>query len=236
MCGIVGAVARRNVVPILLEGLRKLEYRGYDSAGLAVVNGGMHRLRSVGRVASLKEMADQSRVEGDLGIAHTRWATHGAPSERNAHPHISDDGLAVVHNGIIENHEVIRERLRKAGYAFTSDTDTEVVAHLVHQNLKRGVDLFKAVRDSVAELQGAYAIAILSEQHPGVLIAARKGAPLLVGLGEGENFAASDASALLQVTKKIVYLEEGDVVEIRLDACRIVDAGGAEVKREVHES
>ncbi|HWA12459.1 MAG TPA: glutamine--fructose-6-phosphate transaminase (isomerizing) [Burkholderiales bacterium] len=236
MCGIVGAVARRNVVPILLEGLRQLEYRGYDSAGLAVVNGGMHRLRSVGRVASLKEMAERSGMEGGLGIAHTRWATHGAPTERNAHPHVSEDGLAVVHNGIIENHEAIRERLKKAGYGFTSDTDTEVVAHLIHLNFKRGGDLLEAVREAVVELQGAYAIVVLSEKRPGSLIGARKGAPLLVGLGRGENFAASDASALLQVTRKIVYLEEGDVVELNLDGHRILDINGRAVAREVHES
>ncbi len=236
MCGIVGAVARRNIVPVLLEGLRKLEYRGYDSAGLAVVNGGMHRLRSVGRVASLQEMADRSGLVGDLGIAHTRWATHGAPTERNAHPHVSDDGLAVVHNGIIENHEAIREKLRKSGYEFSSDTDTEVVAHLVHLNFKRDGNLLLAVRNAISELQGAYAIAILSEKEPGTLVAARKGAPLLVGLGDGENFAASDASALLQVTKKIIYLEEGDVVELKLDGYRILDAAGIRVDRSIHES
>jgi glucosamine--fructose-6-phosphate aminotransferase (isomerizing) len=150
MCGIVGAVAQRNVVPVLLEGLRKLEYRGYDSAGIAVVNGGLHRLRSVGRVASLTEMAEQAKVQGNLGIAHTRWATHGVPSERNAHPHISEDGLAVVHNGIIENHEQMRERLSAAGYAFVSDTDTEVVAHLIHSYWKQDGDLFAAVRKAVA--------------------------------------------------------------------------------------
>ncbi|HYN26819.1 MAG TPA: class II glutamine amidotransferase, partial [Burkholderiales bacterium] len=217
MCGIVGAVARRNVVPILLEGLRKLEYRGYDSAGLAVVNGGMHRLRSVGRVAALAKMVEQAKVHGSLGIAHTRWATHGAPTERNAHPHVSEDGLAVVHNGIIENHEQIRERLCAAGYEFVSDTDTGVVAHLIHLNLKSGNGLFAAVRKSAGELEGAYAIAVMSEKHPDTLVAARKGAPLLLGLGNGENFAASDASALLQVTKRMVYLEEGDVAEIGLD-------------------
>ena len=183
MCGIVGAVAQRNVVPILIEGLRKLEYRGYDSAGLAVVNGGLHRLRSIGRVASLAEMADQAKVHGNLGIAHTRWATHGVPSERNAHPHISDDGLAVVHNGIIENHEEIRGRLSAAGYRFTSDTDTEVVAHLVHRYWKQNGDLFAAVREAIAELRGAYAIAVLSEKSPEKLVVARKGAPLLLGLG-----------------------------------------------------
>jgi glutamine---fructose-6-phosphate transaminase (isomerizing) len=236
MCGIVGAVASRNVVPILIEGLRKLEYRGYDSAGIAVVNSSLHRLRSTGRVASLAEMVDQAKVTGNLGIAHTRWATHGAPSERNAHPHISDDGLAVVHNGIIENHEEIRARLISAGYRFTSDTDTEVVAHLIHLHWKQDRDLFMAVRRTVAELRGAYAIAVLSEKDPGTLTVARKGAPLLLGLGKGENFAASDASALLQVTKNIIYLEEGDVAQISLAGVRIVDDSGAEVVRPVHES
>ncbi len=236
MCGIVGAVARRNVVPILLEGLRKLEYRGYDSAGLAVVNGGMHRLRSVGRVAALAEMAEQAKVQGSLGIAHTRWATHGAPTERNAHPHVSEDGLAVVHNGIIENHEQIRERLSAVGYKFVSDTDTEVVAHLIHHHFKSGGGLLAAVRKSTAELEGAYAIAVLSEKHPGTLVAARKGAPLLLGLGKGENFAASDASALLQVTKRMVYLEEGDVAELGVDGHRVFDANGREAKRTIHES
>jgi glutamine---fructose-6-phosphate transaminase (isomerizing) len=236
MCGIVGAVARRNIVPVLLEGLRKLEYRGYDSAGLAVVNSGLHRLRSVGRVASLAEMAEQAAVHGNIGIAHTRWATHGVPSERNAHPHVSDDGLAVVHNGIIENHEAMRERLAAAGYRFTSDTDTEVVAHLIHQHWKRDGDLFAAVQAAVAQLEGAYAIAVLSEKNPQALVVARKGAPLLLGLGEGENFTASDASALLQVTKQIVYLEEGDVAELGPDRVRIHDANGRQVNRPTHES
>jgi glutamine---fructose-6-phosphate transaminase (isomerizing) len=236
MCGIVGAIARRNIVPVLLEGLRKLEYRGYDSAGIAVINGGLHRLRSVGRVASLAEMADKARSEAPVGIAHTRWATHGVPSERNAHPHISRDGLAVVHNGIIENHEAMRARLSGDGYEFTSDTDTEVVAHLIHYHMDRKQDLFTAVRSAVAELTGAYAIAVLSEAAPDCLIAARKGAPLLLGLGEGENFCASDASALLQVTKQIVYLEEGDVVEIRSEGYRVVDAAGLAAIRPVHHS
>src|SRR5258705_10239529 len=152
MCGIVGAVAQRNIVPVLLEGLRKLEYRGYDSAGIAVVNGGLHRLRSIGRVASLAEMAEQAKVHGNLGIAHTRWATHGVPSERNAHPHVSEDGLAVVHNGIIENHEELREDLQQRGYKFTSETDTEVIAHRIHHHLETVKDLFNAVRATVAEL------------------------------------------------------------------------------------
>ena len=236
MCGIVGAVAQRNIVPILLEGLRKLEYRGYDSAGIAVVNGGLHRLRSIGRVASLAEMADQAKVRGNLGIAHTRWATHGVPSERNAHPHISEDGLAVVHNGIIENHEEMRARLSAAGYRFTSDTDTEVVAHLIHLYWKQDGGLFTSVRKAVAELRGAYAIAVLSERNPETLVVARKGAPLLLGLGKGENFAASDASALLQVTKRVIYLEDGDVAEIGLNSVKICDGTGSEVIRSVHES
>ncbi len=236
MCGIVGAIATRDVVPVLLEGLRKLEYRGYDSAGLAVLNGGLHRLRSVGRVSGLADMAEQSQVTGLSGIAHTRWATHGAPSERNAHPHISRDGLAIVHNGIIENHERIRARLIEAGYVFDSDTDTEVVAHLVHSHLDAAEDLFDAVRNAVNELEGAFAIAVLSENEPDRMIVAREGAPLLLGIGDGEQFCASDASALLQVTKRMVYLEEGDVVDLRRDGYRITDRNGGEVARPVHES
>jgi len=236
MCGIVAAVAKRDVIPILLEGLRKLEYRGYDSAGLAVLNGGLHRLRSVGRVAALADMAAQTSVSGHLGIAHTRWATHGAPTERNAHPHVSQDGLAVVHNGIIENHEEMRARLAGLGYRFASDTDTEVLAHLVHFNLRQGSDLFAATHRAVGELTGAYAIAVVSEHAPGKLIVARKGAPLLLGVGKNENFAASDASALLQVTRRIVYLEEGDVVELSIGGYRILDPAGVNVERAVHES
>jgi len=236
MCGIVGAISDRNIVPVLLEGLRKLEYRGYDSAGLAVVNGGLHRLRSVGRVATLAELTQQANVSGPLGIAHTRWATHGAPTERNAHPHVSSDGLAVVHNGIIENHEAIRARLIAQGYVFTSDTDTEVVAHLIHHYLKTSGDLFAATHRAAHELVGAYAIAVVSEADRSKLIVARHGAPLLLGLGKGENFAASDASALLQVTRRIVYLEEGDVVELTTSGYRILDAKGGNAQRPVHES
>jgi len=236
MCGIVGAVSNRNIVPILLEGLRKLEYRGYDSAGLAVVNGGLHRLRSVGRVAALTELTRQTKVEGPLGIAHTRWATHGAPTERNAHPHVSSDGLAVVHNGIIENHEAIRARLTALGYTFASDTDTEVVAHLIHHYFKASGDLLAATHHAARELVGAYAIAVVSEQDHSKLIVARHGAPLLLGLGQGENFAASDASALLQVTRRIVYLEEGDVVELTTGGYRILDGDGATAQRPVHDS
>ena len=236
MCGIVGAIAKRDVVPVLLEGLRKLEYRGYDSAGLAVVNGELRRLRSVGRVASLAQLASESALAGHVGIAHTRWATHGAPTERNAHPHVSDDGLAVVHNGIIENHESMRTRLAGLGYRFASDTDTEVLAHLVHHYFKESGNLFAATHRAISELTGAYAIAVVSQKDPDRFVVARKGAPLLLGLGEGENFCASDASALLQVTRRIVYLEEGDVVELTCNGYRVLDAGGGEATRAVHES
>jgi glucosamine--fructose-6-phosphate aminotransferase (isomerizing) len=235
MCGIVGAIGRRDTVPLLLEGLRKLEYRGYDSAGLAVVNGGLRRVRSVGRVAELVAQADKEQIHGHLGIAHTRWATHGVPSERNAHPHISG-GLAVVHNGIIENHEAIRARLSALGYEFLSDTDTEVIAHLIEEHRKSGLDLMDATCRAISELEGAYAIAVISEQDDRRLVVARKGAPLLLGLGEGENFAASDASALLQVTKRMVYLEEGDVAEVTGDGYRILSADGRPVQRQVHVS
>jgi glucosamine--fructose-6-phosphate aminotransferase (isomerizing) len=196
----------------------------------------MHRLRSVGRVSALTELAQEAKLAGTLGIAHTRWATHGAPTERNAHPHVSRDGLAVVHNGIIENHEAIRAQLSSQGYRFESDTDTEVVAHLIHHHLQQTGDLFEATHRAVAQLTGAYAIAVVSASKPDRLTVARVGAPLLLGLGEGENFAASDASALLQVTRKIVYLEEGDVAEITPHGIRVLDAQGAPAQRDVHES
>ena len=235
MCGIVGAIAQRNVVPILLEGLKRLEYRGYDSAGIAVVNGSLKRLRSTGRVAELSRCAEQASLDGPVGIAHTRWATHGVPSERNAHPHVSG-GLSVVHNGIIENHEEMRERLQRAGYTFVSDTDTEVIAHLIHSKVKQGATLLDATRAAVGELTGAYAIAVVDEKDAGRLVVARMGAPLLLGLGKGENFAASDASALVQVTQNVVYLEEGDTAEITLEGVRIVDADGKDSERAVHVS
>ena len=222
MCGIVGAVAKGNIVPTLLEGLRRLEYRGYDSAGIALNNGALHRLRTTGRVAELSKLADDQKFSGEAGIAHTRWATHGAPSERNAHPHISGE-VAVVHNGIIENHEALRQRLQNAGFIFTSDTDTEVIAHLITLNLKETPDLFEAVCVSVRELQGAYAIAVMEEARPERIVVCRNGAPLLLGLGDHGTYAASDASALLQVTRRMVYLEEGDVAEIRRDRYRIVN-------------
>jgi glutamine---fructose-6-phosphate transaminase (isomerizing) len=235
MCGIVAAVAQRNVVPILIEGLRRLEYRGYDSAGVAVINGELRRLRSCGRVAQLARLADEQRLEGYIGIGHTRWATHGIPSERNAHPHISG-GVSVVHNGIVENHDAIRASLRAKGYEFSSDTDTEVIAHLVNSKIVEGASLFDAVQAAVAELRGAYAIAVIAAADPSRLVVARMGAPLLLGLGEGENFAASDTSALLQVTRRMIYLEEGDCAEVTLRAVCIVDARGHRVERPLHVS
>ena len=239
MCGIVGAVATDNIIPTLLEGLRRLEYRGYDSAGIALNNGGLHRLRTTGRVAELSKLADEQQFSGEAGIAHTRWATHGAPSERNAHPHVSDK-VAVVHNGIIENHEVLRLRLQNAGFIFTSDTDTEVIAHLISFYLRENPDLFEAVCRSVAELHGAYAIAVMEEARPERIVVCRNGAPLLLGLGEHGTYAASDASALLQVTRRMIYLEDGDVAELHRDGYRIVNClhGGAakEVARAVQES
>lgn len=235
MCGIVAAVAQRNIVPVLIEGLKRLEYRGYDSAGIAVLNGGLRRLRTTGRVAELEKLARAENFEGLVGIAHTRWATHGVPSERNAHPHVSA-GLAVVHNGIIENHEVMRRRLSQAGYVFTSDTDTEVIAHLIREKLKTFPELAAAVRAAVAELQGAYAIAVIAQKTPQRAVVARKGAPLLLGIGDGETFAASDVSALLQVTQRVIYLEEGDVAELTLDGVSITDQHGQPAERELHIS
>jgi glucosamine--fructose-6-phosphate aminotransferase (isomerizing) len=238
MCGIVGAVAERNIVPILMEGLRRLEYRGYDSAGVAVLQAGdrLKRVRTVGKVRNLQDAIDQSPTEGLLGIAHTRWATHGVPSERNAHPHISDDGLAIVHNGIIENHDELRDELRRLGYTFTSETDTEVIAHRIHHHLKSVGDLFKAVRATVAELEGAYALAVVSEADPQRLILAREGCPVVVGLGVGENFVASDVAALLPVTRRFMFLEEGDVAEVRRSSIRVLDREGSTVERPVRDS
>ena len=235
MCGIVGAVAQRNVVPILLEGLRRLEYRGYDSAGLVIIDGGLKRVRSIGRVASLAEECATQKVHGHLGIAHTRWATHGAPSEANAHPHVSGR-LAVVHNGIIENHEVLRTRLKGLGFVFTSETDTEVIAHLVELYYRQSKDLLAATRAAVAELEGAYAIGVVSEDSPNRLVCARKGSPLLIGLGIEENFIASDVSALLPVTQRVMYLEEGDAADVGLLSVAVYDAAGKPVDRSVHIS
>ena len=235
MCGIVTAIATNNVVPVLLEGLRKLEYRGYDSAGLAVLAGELTRLRSCGRVAELAALADARQLSAHIGIAHTRWATHGVPSERNAHPHISG-GLAVVHNGIIENFESIKADLQGKGYVFESETDTEAIAHLVHYKLQGNIDLFEAVRQATNELVGAYAIGVVAEADPFRVIVARRGSPLLLGIGEDGMYAASDTAALLQVTRKIVYLEDGDRAELRRDSYIVIRSDGSPVERAVHIS
>ncbi|HLI18390.1 MAG TPA: glutamine--fructose-6-phosphate transaminase (isomerizing) [Rhodanobacteraceae bacterium] len=237
MCGIVAACTQRDVVAILLAGLHALEYRGYDSAGLAVLDGGnLTRLRTPGKVASLDALCRESPVGGRTGIAHTRWATHGVPNEANAHPHVSRDQVAVVHNGIIENHAELRAQLQAAGYAFTSETDTEVVAHLVHKFVAEGMTLRDAVADATRRLRGAYAIAVLHRNHPGHVVGARRGSPLCVGVGIGEHFLGSDVQALIQVTNRIVYLDDGDVVEITPDTLSIIAADGREVTRRVRES
>lgn len=233
MCGIVGAVAERNITPILLEGLKRLEYRGYDSAGVAVYTNDekLERMRRPGKVSELELALTEEPLLGRLGIAHTRWATHGAPCERNAHPHFSGD-LAVVHNGIIENHEALRDQLKALGYVFTSDTDTEVIAHLLNHKLKDLADLTVALKATVKELHGAYGLAVISADQPDRLVAARSGSPLVIGLGMGENFLASDQLALRQVTDRFMYLEEGDIAEIRRDSVQIWDVNGQSVERE----
>ena len=233
MCGIVGAVAERNVTAILLEGLKRLEYRGYDSAGVAVFTnaGKLERMRRPGKVSELEQALAGEPLVGRLGIAHTRWATHGAPCERNAHPHFSGD-LAVVHNGIIENHEALREQLKALGYVFTSDTDTEVIAHLLNHKLKDHSDLTAALKATVKELHGAYGLAVVSASQPDRVVAARSGSPLVIGLGLGENFLASDQLALRQVTDRFMYLEEGDIADIRRESVAIWDVNGNSVERE----
>jgi len=234
MCGIVGAVAERNITPILVEGLKRLEYRGYDSAGVAVFtqDGELQRRRRVGKVAELEQALAAEPLTGNLGIAHTRWATHGAPSERNAHPHFSGEELAVVHNGIIENHEELRERLKGLGYVFTSDTDTETIVHLLQHKLQQLGDLTDALKAAIPELHGAYGLAVISAKQPDRILAARSGSPLVIGLGLGENFLASDQLALRQVTDRFMYLEEGDIAEIRRDSVQIWDVAGQPVQRE----
>ncbi len=236
MCGIVGAIADRDVVPVLIEGLKRLEYRGYDSAGIAVVEErDVRRVRRTGRVAEMEGAALAEGFHAQLGIGHTRWATHGGVTEANAHPHISQ-GVALVHNGIIENHEEQRERLRGLGYQFESQTDTEVIAHLIHHYLKEGNDLLAALQLAVKDLTGAYALAVVSRKEPDRMVCARMGCPLLVGLGEGENFVASDVSAILQATRRVIFLEEGDTAEVSRDGVRVFDSADAEVVREVHVS
>jgi len=233
MCGIVGAVAERNITAILLEGLKRLEYRGYDSAGVGVYTNDrtLERMRRPGKVSELETALAEQPLAGRLGIAHTRWATHGAPCERNAHPHFSGD-IAVVHNGIIENHEALREQLKALGYAFSSDTDTEVIAHLLTHKLKEQPDLTAALKATVKELHGAYGLAVINAQQPDRLVAARSGSPLVIGLGLGENFLASDQLALRQVTDRFMYLEEGDIAEIRRDSVQIWDVNGNAVERQ----
>lgn len=238
MCGIVGAVAQRDVAEILLEGLRRLEYRGYDSAGIVVAdsNQQFHRVRRLGKVKALSDAINESPVVGGTGIAHTRWATHGEPSERNAHPHVSSDRIAVVHNGIIENHAPLREQLQTQGYVFTSDTDTEVIAHLVDAELKTTHSLLAAVKNTVKQLHGAYGTVLMDRNDPSHLVVARSGSPLVIGLGIGENFIASDQLALLPVTRRFIFLEEGDVAEITRTSVDIFDKDGNSVEREIHES
>jgi glucosamine--fructose-6-phosphate aminotransferase (isomerizing) len=237
MCGIVGISAQRDVTNDLLSGLKALEYRGYDSAGIAMLTErGMQRLRAKGKVRDLQALQEQTRLAGAVGIAHTRWATHGIPSEANAHPHVSGDGLSVVHNGIIENHAELRAELQAAGFSFTSQTDTEVIAHLVEQLQRDGASLLAAVSAATLRLHGAYAIVVMSAREPGVLVGARRGSPLVLGYGEHENYLASDIHALLPLTRRFVYLAEGDVVELRCDGVRIFDEHGATVERPVKES
>ena len=238
MCGIVGAVADHDIVPVLIDGLRRLEYRGYDSAGVAVLNGTgtIKRMRTVGKVRKLEDALEADPAHGKLGIAHTRWATHGVPSERNAHPHISRDGIAIVHNGIIENHEELRAELLRQGYEFASETDTEVIAHRIHYHLEITGDLFKAVRATAAELDGAYALAVMSQHDPDRIVLAREGCPVVIGLGKDENYVASDVAALLPVTRQFIILEEGDVAEIRRKSVRILDRNGNSVQRPAHQS
>lgn len=237
MCGIVGAIADRDVVPVLIEGLKRLEYRGYDSAGIAVVVGDeVRRVRRTGRVAEMEAAAQAEHFSAALGIGHTRWATHGGVTEANAHPHISHGALALVHNGIIENHEAQREKLAALGYVFESQTDTEVIAHLIHHHQQQGLDLLAALQAAVKELTGAYALAVVSKAEPQHLVAARMGCPLLVGLGTGENFVASDVSAILQATRRVIFLEEGDTVDVTRTGVTVFDATDSRVERKVHVS
>jgi glutamine---fructose-6-phosphate transaminase (isomerizing) len=241
MCGIVGAVANRNVVSTLIEGLSRLEYRGYDSAGVAVLNSnGIERVRAVGRVANMTEKALDANLTGLVGIGHTRWATHGGVTESNAHPHVSPSQekptIAVVHNGIIENHDEQRDKLKALGYVFTSQTDTEVIAHLIHHYYSKNNDLLAATKLAIAELTGAFAISVIAINQPKLMVCARLGCPLLIGLGEGENFIASDVSAVLSVTRKVIYLEDGDVATLTTDAVTIYGKDGKLATRKVHTS
>ncbi len=238
MCGIVGGISQREVAAIFLEGLRRLEYRGYDSAGMAVLAapGELRRIRALGKVQRLAEDMARNPLPGRLGIAHTRWATHGEPSERNAHPHICRDRCAIVHNGIIENHQALREEQAAGGHTFTSDTDTEVIVHAVYDRLEAGQGLLEAVRDTIRLLEGAYALGVLDTRDPDRLVAARYGSQLVIGVGFGENFIASDVFALLAVTQRFIFLEDGDIAEITRDSVRILDAAGKPVERPIKTS
>ncbi|MCG8311755.1 MAG: glutamine--fructose-6-phosphate transaminase (isomerizing) [Pseudomonadales bacterium] len=238
MCGIVGAVSTRNVGPILIEGLKRLEYRGYDSAGVALLNAGcdIERVRRMGKVRELEAAVTEESAKGTLGIAHTRWATHGMPSEANAHPHMSKEEVAVVHNGIIENHEILRQQLQAKGYEFTSETDTEVIAHLVHSHLQTEKDLLKAVQETIKDLEGAYALGVIHKDEPERLICARAGSPLVLGVGIGENFIASDQLALLPVTTRFIFLDEGDFADINLSNISIFDKAGNPAQRKMREN
>jgi glucosamine--fructose-6-phosphate aminotransferase (isomerizing) len=238
MCGIVGAAARRDVIPLLVDGLRRLEYRGYDSAGVAVQSDGdlLERVRKVGKVAELSRALEETPVSGMTGIAHTRWATHGVPSEQNAHPHVCHERVALVHNGIIENHDDLRAQQRADGYRFTSQTDTEVIVHQIHHYLDRGQDLLAAVQSAVADMDGAFALGVISKDEPGRLIAARRGSPLVIGVADGEMLIASDVAALISETSRFIYLEDGDVADIGYDRLTIYDHSGQVVERKLQTS
>ena len=237
MCGIVGGIAQRNIVPILLEGLKRLEYRGYDSAGLAVINDGtIFRKRELGKVKGLEDLLQLDPVFGNIGIAHTRWATHGKPSTANAHPHLSRDKVAVVHNGIIENHEQLRLSLKESGYEFTSETDTEVIVHQIYQAMESTDGFLNAVKQAIKSLDGAYALGIMSTVEPDTLIVCRKGSPLVIGVGIGEYFIASDVAALLPVTQRFIFLEDGDIASITIDNLVIYNGDGEIVTRPIKES
>ncbi|MDG2293890.1 MAG: glutamine--fructose-6-phosphate transaminase (isomerizing), partial [Methylophilaceae bacterium] len=236
MCGILGAVAKTNVVSTLIEGLSRLEYRGYDSAGIAVLDGDIKRVRAVGRVSGMQAKAESAQLSGLVGIGHTRWATHGGVTESNAHPHVSRDEIAVVHNGIIENHDEQRERLRAFGYDFTSQTDTEVIAHLIHYYHDKGECLLSSVKLAIKELKGAFAISVISIKEPDSMITARQGCPLLLGLGQEANYIASDVSAILAETRKVIYLEDGDVAEITANSITIWDKTNTVIDRKIHMS
>lgn len=237
MCGIVAGIAQRNVIPILLEGLKRLEYRGYDSAGLAILHENeIVRQRAVGKVSGLEMLLKENPTSGNIGIAHTRWATHGKPSKENAHPHVSCNTVAVVHNGVIENHEQLRAEQRRNNYEFTSETDTEVVVHEIYHALKTSSDLLQAVKATVPKFEGAYALAIMSSDEPDTLIACRKGSPIVIGVGIGEYFVASDVAALLPVTQRFIFLEEGDIAAIKIDSLTIYDSQNNVVQRAVKES